>query len=235
MRFCGRHGQLCVEKRLFAVILPVVALWRHDGSQTSNGVDAHYNHLWARKHPLKIKCNVELPNPCGAMRASQRSRAVEGARRRRYARSRQMKDVAIRECRGIKRPPRAFIGQASHESREAVRRKDGSVSSTHQKWASVFAEGFLNCPIGHRRRVICRSRACRRFNAWPRDTSRLAVQEVLHESVQTGIGCIRRARARDGVPLADRVSINGRHEFVGWEQQRHERQRWRLLTMPVLA
>jgi hypothetical protein len=31
------------------------------------------------------------------------------------------------------------------------------------------------------------------------------------------------------------VSINGRHEFVGWEQQRHERQRWRLLTMPVLA
>ena len=169
------------------------------------------------------------------MRASQRSRAVEGARRRRYARARQTKDVAIRECRGIKRPPRAFIGQASHKSRDAVRRKDGSVSSTHRKWASVFAEGFLNCPMGHRRRVICRSRACRRFNAWLCDTSRPAVQEVLHESVQTGIGCIRRARARGGIPLADRVSIHGRNESVGWQQQRIERQQWRLLTMPVLA
>jgi hypothetical protein len=156
------------------------------------------------------------------MRASQRSRAVAGAGRRRYARSLQTRNVAIRACRGIKRLPRAFIGQASHESREAVRWQDGRVSSTHRKRASVFARGFLNCPMGRRRRVVCRTRACRRFNAWLCDTSRRAVQEVLHESVQTGIDRIRRARARDCVPLADRVSIHGRHEFVGWEQRRVE-------------
>lgn len=168
------------------------------------------------------------------MRASQRSQADEGVRRRRHARSFQTKDIAIGEGRGIKRRARAFIGQASHESREAVRRQDGRFSSTHRQWASVFAEGFLNCPMGHRRRVICRSRACRRINAWPRDTSRLAVQEVLHESVQTGIGCIRRARARGGVALFDRMSSHGRWK-LGCKQQRHERQQWRLLTMPVPA
>ena len=168
------------------------------------------------------------------MRASQRSRAVAGAGRRRYARSLQTRNVAIRACRGIKRLPRAFIGQASHESREAVRRQDGRISSTHRQWASVSAESFLNCPMGHRRRVICRSRACSRINAWPRYTSRLAVQEVLHESVQTGIGCIRCARARGGVALAERMSSHGRWK-LGCEQQRHERQQWRLLTMPVPA
>jgi len=168
------------------------------------------------------------------MRASQRSQADEGARRRRHARSFETTDAAIGAGGGIKRRPRAFIGQASHESREAVRRQDGRISSTHRQWASVSAESFLNCPMGHRRRVICRSRACRRINAWPRDTSRLAVQEVLHESVQTGIGCIRCARARGGVALAERMSSHGRWK-LGCEQQRHERQQWRLLTMPVPA